>query len=296
MMAYRSITPVLEPGCLSGECSLFGGTAMKKIVSLSALAVLGIAVSQSSAAYISNTVATFDPAGGGTVGVLATGVSKSIASWKTDVAAAHAADLGGVYNGSSTTNGGNIAGPAVADTGAVTVDQNFSSSDPALLNFGAGLAKQVRFSPSVTTRSAAFTSVQPTSGGRAMAFADNTQDATVILSLLNAPNDRLTEIAFALNTRTQTLGNVTITATFSGGGTAVASSTSAQNSGDTNPHVFYHFAAPTGESISSFRYQSTTFRVSPFDDFSFIVTPIPEPAALSTLAAIGGLILRRRTV
>jgi hypothetical protein len=241
-------------------------------------------------AMIAESVAAFDPAGGGTVSVLPSGLTKTVASWQTDVAAAHAADFGGVWNGSSTT-------PLQAD-GPGSDHTLAGANSPVQIRYGASLGKTLIFTPPAnnTARTAPFSSAVATSGTRQI-FLGDVQTAAVGLGLDPvglAAGEILSEIALALNTRDGATGAVTITASFSGGGTQSYNVAQSLTSPASLGHVFFHFQAPAGQSVTGFTYVSTTGRGNPIDDFSFRTSIIPEPATLGLLAGTLLMLARRR--
>jgi len=86
------------------------------------------------------------------------------------------------------------------------------------------------------------------------------------------------------------VGTVTFTATFSDSTTETLSIGSALGTQGVNS--FFEFDAPTGDSIDSLTYASTTGRINPLDDLSFTTaSAVPEPTTVA-LAGIGlGLLL-----
>jgi hypothetical protein len=269
---------------------------MRKSLILAAIAVCGSFATSSMAAMIANSVAGFAPGGGSTVSVAnPLAMPKSVATWQADVAAAHGANLGGVWNGATLT-------PVQSD--GAGGDQAFiAANHPLELRYGAGLSKTLLFTPPVAaannaqaTRTAVFSSAGATSGTRVVTVGSNTT-ATIGLSLSGAldPGEGISEVAMALLPRSGSVGAVTWTATFSGGGTqayTAATSLTTQVAAS-DPAIFIYFAAPVGQSITQLSYSSTSTRENPFDDFSFRTSVIPEPTVLG-LAMVGGLALLRR--
>jgi hypothetical protein len=113
-----------------------------------------------------------------------------------------------------------------------------------------------------------------------------------------AAGESINSLAFALLGRSGAVGTVTFTATFSDATTQTLSIGSALGTQGVNS--FFEFNAPTGDSIESLTYASTTGRINPLDDLSFTTTSdVPEPTTIA-LAGIGlGLLLvskaRRRS-
>lgn len=96
----------------------------------------------------------------------------------------------------------------------------------------------------------------------------------------SAPNESVVKFGFTiLSTSLFSLGNVTATATFSGGGKASANRfiNEMAGSGDT----FFGFTAPNGESISSVTFTNSAGRSMFFDDIGFITASIPPALTIS---------------
>lgn len=85
------------------------------------------------------------------------------------------------------------------------------------------------------------------------------------------------------------LGEVTVVAQFSGGGSGNASReiTESGGLGDT----FFGFAAPDGQSIVSVTFASIDGNAPPFADIGFITAPVPEPSVGALGACALGLLL-----
>jgi len=115
-------------------------------------------------------------------------------------------------------------------------------------------------------------------------------------------NEVVSEVGLTVLSRSVwgTTSNVSITANFSGGGSTNLSSNVSNAIGADD--TFYHFVAPTGESITSLDFDNSSGGGNanqnriPVDDLAFI-TSVPEPSSvlLLGLSASCGLMRRRRS-
>lgn len=247
------------------------------------LAGLVVVCSSSAQTTITATaVAAFDPVGAGTISAYAgTLTAADVTAFQTRLNTAFADGLGGVWNGSSTS-------PIQAD--GAGGDVTFDRADIAV---GAGLSFRFAESGNIGgLRTAAFSSATATSGSRMVGF-DDTTAATWTLSLLGPSSSglRITQLGLVLLGRSGSPGIVTLTASFSGGGTQALSVSSAVIQ-PTN--AFFLFQAPAGEAITQLAYSSTLGRINPIDDLAVIAVPEPSAYAVFAAGAALGLALWRR--
>lgn len=238
-------------------------------------------------AVISNTVATYDAASNAnTVDGAATGSTGSVGTFSSLVTTAHAANLGGVVN-FETASYDPAADPA-SDT-----QYTFRFGAGALYTLG--MTTDISIDP-VTSVNASSGSITPISGSGVL--ANQATGSDIRLTFTPSLGHRLTDVAFTILGRTQYPAegqNYTVTATFSGGGTQVATANIGNVKGSTD--TFFWFQAPAGQTISNILVDnvSTTVTSNPvFDDLGFIAV-VPEPAAIGMLGvALVGLLHRRR--
>jgi hypothetical protein len=263
------------------------------------LAVGALTPAIASAQTIAGTLnGTFDPTGGSTVNTFGSGLAASnLTTFRSDVSTAFTNGFGGVWNSTSSSNAGTVTdSPAgFPSAGFVTANLSYGVNKTLVLAGQSGRGLRVAAFASAVGSSAG-TGTQ----GLVTAFDDtvDNQNHLFSLSLTGAglvPGERIIELGMALVGRSGIAsgGDLTITASFSGGGFQARTLTGPLS--NTANAAFFHFIAPAGESITAFRYQSTNDRTNPFDDISIIT--IPEPgtyAAILAAAGLGVALWRRR--
>lgn len=212
-----------------------------------------------------------------------------------------ATDVGGFTANVASAFAGNQGGVVNFDFAANTT---FSVIDAV---YGLNGNKNLNITASKVLRATTTTSGTPISGTRiVLPDADLASDAYTLTfgNITNTPGGAVVPGEFVsqvgLTVLSRNTGafpsNVTLTAGFSGGGTAsqTALIDRAQGTDDT----FYGFVAPAGQSIStlSVALANTTGDARALvDDLGFITAVVPEPAsATAVLAGLAGLTLRRR--
>jgi hypothetical protein len=208
-----------------------------------------------------------DPAQANGIDFVALGSTLDPAQFTSDVAAAFDRDFGGVYQCEA------IGNPFVVSYG-ITQTKFFSIVRGENTTLGVGASSSLGRSIS---GDAIWVSILPE-----MVFL---LDGAVT----GIPDERVVEFGLTILSRSgfgfdNPLGNVTATAQFSGGGTAISSRYISEGAGlgDT----FFGFAAPDDQSLVSVTFASTDRYSLPFDDIGFITTVVPEPS-VGLLAACG---------
>jgi len=230
----------------------------------------------------------------GTGGATAANVT-DVATFSASVSAAFLANNGGVLDFESALN----ADDNVPTTGV---------SSPATLEFGGGKEVSLGIASvgGATTngfdllRAAGITNRTEISGTHQLATAGGNGIGTTGIDLTigavtnGATNEAVTQFGVTFLGRLSRTVDVSVVATFSGGGTATATETTIGAGNDT----FYGFIAPTGESITAVSISASNWNTGnaesfSIDDIGIVTAVVPEPASLA-LVGLGGLMLLRR--
>jgi hypothetical protein len=202
--------------------------------------------------------------------------SITAAQFTADVAAAFAADLGGVIDFDDAGFENNNTGPITADYG-LTDSSTISITIPNTFN------------------SQSSSTISQISGSDY--FLNSS--ATDLTTTFGFDGQGVTQLGFTVLGRSSGVDStVTAVATYSD--LSMSSTLSADFTSDSTfatQDTFYGFAAPAGLTIDSvvINYTGTGDTRRGLDDLGFI-TVIPEPtSALAAAAGLGGLLLRRRT-
>jgi len=206
-----------------------------------------------------------------------TGNQLSLGTFNTNVTTAFANDQGGVWDFDAGSTGSNL--------GAVN-DLEFGTSQ--------AFSVQLSISPgNISTGVAAGSGRTATSGSFVMGFGSTDPYTYTFGPILDSGDNvvagaGVTQAGLVVVSRAGAPNSATVTANFSGGGSA--SDTFAIGGSNGGDDTFFGFVAPTGQTITSLVYDGSTF--TNVDDFGF-VTNVPEPSSLALLAAGGLLVLRR---
>jgi len=217
------------------------------------------------------TVGIYDePSQANGIDFVAIGSTLNPAQFTFDVAAAFDRDFGGVYQCDA------IGNPFVVSYGAAqTKILSIVSGENTILSVG---------SSSSLARSISGDGIWVSRLPEMVFLLDG--------AVTGIPDERVVEFGLTILSRSSfgsdyPLGDVTATAQFSGGGTAISSRHISEGVGlgDT----FFGFAAPDGQSLVSVTFTSADGYSLPIDDIGFITTVVPEPSV--GLLAAGGLLL-----
>jgi hypothetical protein len=256
------------------------------VAAAGAISVL-LAAEANAAVFAVAAVPTYDAATNANVVDSTAPSSTALSTFTSDVAAAYAANLGGVLNFEGIATGNS--------------SQVLAAGDRIDVTYGTGNAKVLQLTFNNGGQLSATASSTPISGsyGLTSFYGRTLTIANPIDAVTGLPTGEVvTQVALTALSRSPSGSEqtATLTATYSGGGTQSLSDVIAlTQAGD---DTFFAFTAPAGQSIVSLSaaLSATSPRVEAFDDLGFITstTAVPEPTSLGLLGLCGGTLLARR--
>lgn len=230
---------------------LVGTRSARIAVAIFCFAVSGFAPAASAQIFL--TVGVYDENNG--VNFVADGSTLNFPQFKSDVAAAFTNDFGGVNQ--------------CYGIGAAGGPYNFA--------YGLSISKELTMKGGTNNQigvTAGNPYVQPISGNSL--WVSETPGMTFFMTNIawGAPNEAVTQFGLTiLSTSYFTVGDVTATARFSGGGVATAHRTINEGAGAGN--TFFGFAAPRAQSIVSVTFTNSAGQNMFLDDIGFITSATP---------------------